>query len=133
MDEKFSVKNMQNTSIEGLQKILRELKVESEIRITQAIDEITNPRFVQNYGAVDSVYLNDKLRREAYFKQCEGIISELNALGHDLSPLDLDSDINFENTSISWATLNKLGAVCGLELEFFPRETNVRWVVAPSA
>jgi hypothetical protein len=108
------------------------LKSELEAKISLAIAEVTNPKFVKNTGAINSVYLNDKLRRDKYFEQCESIVSELNILGHNLSPLDLDSDINFENTSVSWAMLNKQGEVCGLELEFFPMETKVLWVVSPS-
>ncbi|TYK64189.1 hypothetical protein [Colwellia echini] len=132
MDDKFSLKQMKSISFEELQKLLKELKSELEAKISLAIAEVTNPKFVKNTGAINSVYLNDKLRRDKYFEQCESIISELNNLGHNLSPLDLDSDINFENTSVSWAMLNKQGEVCGLELEFFPKETKVLWVVSPS-
>ena len=123
---------MKSISFEELQNLLKDLKSELEAKISLAIADVTNPKFVKNTGAINSVYLNDKLRRDKYFEQCESIVSELNILGHNLSPLDLDSDINFENTSVSWAMLNKKGEVCGLELEFFPKETKVLWVVSPS-
>jgi hypothetical protein len=132
MDEKFSQEQMKSCSFEDLQALLRDLKIELEARIDSALTRITHPKFVKNNGAIDSVYLNDKLRREAYFSECESIVSDLNVLGHKLSPLDLDSDINFENTSASWAVLNKHGEVCGLDIEFFPKEVNVLWVVSPS-
>jgi hypothetical protein len=132
MDDKFSLKQMKSISFEELQNLLKDLKSELEAKISLAIAEVTNPKFVKNTGAINSVYLNDKLRRDKYFEQCESIVSELNILGHNLLPLDLDSDINFENTSVSWAMLNKQGEACGLELEFFPKETKVLWVVSPS-
>ncbi|MDO6635464.1 hypothetical protein Q4540_19905 [Pseudoalteromonas carrageenovora] len=132
MDEKFSLEQMKSSSFENLQSLLRDLKVELEARIELALTKITHPKFIKNTGAIDSVYVNDKLRREAYLNECEIIVSELNVLGHNLQPLDLDSDINFENTSASWAMLNNQGEACGLDIEFFPKEVNVLWVVSPS-
>ncbi|QQX78709.1 hypothetical protein JK628_14145 [Shewanella sp. KX20019] len=132
MDEKFSLEQMKSCSFEELQFLLRDLKIELEEKIDTALTRITHPKFVKNSGAIDSVYLNDKLRREAYFNECESIVSELNVIGHKLSPVDLDSDINFENTSASYAVLNNQGEVCGLDIEFFPKEVNVLWTVSPS-
>ena len=80
---------MKSISFEELQNLLKDLKSELEAKISLAIAEVTNPKFVKNTGAINSVYLNDKLRRDKYFEQCESIVSELNILGHNLSPLDL--------------------------------------------
>ncbi|MCG9759200.1 hypothetical protein L1D50_08765 [Pseudoalteromonas sp. Isolate6] len=132
MDEKFSLEQMKKSSFESMQSLLRDLRTELEARIELALTKITHPSFVKNSGAINSVYLNDKLRREAYLNECESIVSDLISLGHKLSPIDLDSDINFENTSASWAVLSNQGEVCGLDLEFLPKEVNVLWVVSPS-
>ncbi len=133
MDEKFSLEQMKISSFENLQSLLSVLKIELEGRIELALTKVTHPNFVKNSGAINAVYVNDKLRREVYLNECESIVSDLNELGHKLQPLDLDSDINFDNTSDSWAVLNNQGEVCGLDIEFFPKEVNVLWVVSPSA
>ena len=131
MEDKFSFDSMTRCSMGDLRELLLELNIYLESRISNHLDGITNPKFIKNSGAINSVYLNDKERREAYFSECESIVADLVKLGHKLQPLDLDSDINFENTSLSWVTLDHAGRACGLELEFFPKETNVQWVIEP--
>ena len=131
MEEKFNFNGMKQSSMDDLRALLLELTIYLENRISNRLDGITNTNFIKNSGAIDSVYLNDKERREAYFAECESIVTDLVKLGHKLQQLDLDSDINFENTSLSWATIDHAGRACGLELEFFPKETNVQWVIEP--
>lgn len=133
MEEQFNFNNMNQCSMDDLRELLLELNNYLEYRISNRLDSIVNPKFIKNSGAINSVYLNDKERREAYINECECIVSDLVQLGHDLQPLDIDSDINFENTSLSWATLDNAGRSCGLKLEFFPKETNVQWIVEPMA
>ena len=92
-----------------------------------------HPKFVKNSGTLDSTKQNDAVRRQAYFGECEKIIEELSHLGHDLKPLDLDSDINFENTSLAYGTSYHDFGAKGLDIEFFPKSKAVMWVVSPRA
>ena len=133
IDNKFSYFNMQKLSVSELQELLGELKQLLEKRISSSIDRITHPKFVKNSGAIDNVRQNDAARRKAYFNECEQIIEQLNQLGHDLKPLDLDSDINFENTGLGYGTSYHDFGAKGLDIEFFPRSTSVMWVVSPRA
>lgn len=119
MEDKFSFDSMTLCSIGDLRELLLELNIYLKNRISSRLDGITNPKFIKNAGAINSVYLNNKERREAYFAECESIVSDLAKLGHKLQPLDIDVDINFEKTSLSWGTLDHARISCGLELEFF--------------
>ena len=133
IDNKFSYLNMQKLSVLELQDSLSELKRLLEKRISSSVDQVTHPKFIKNDGEIDLVRQKDTARRKAYFNECEKIIEELNHLGHDLKPLDLDSDINFENTGVGYGTsYHDLGAK-GLDIEFFPKSTSVMWVVSPRA
>lgn len=133
IDNKFSYLNMQKLSVLELQETLAELKQLLEKRISSSIDQVMHPKFVKNSGTLDSTKQNDAVRRQAYFGECEKIIEELSHLGHDLKPLDLDSDINFENTSLAYGTSYHDFGAKGLDIEFFPKSKAVMWVVSPRA
>lgn len=133
MKEKFCYSEMQNCSLDQLQGLLGELKLCLEKRISMRIDQITHPNFVKNAGAIDNNWLHSLARRKVYFGECENMIGELNNLGHGLKALDLDSDIDFDSTGVVYGTnFTDLGAR-GIEIEFFPKEINIMWVVTPRA
>ncbi len=133
IDNKFSYLNMQKLTVSELQETLGELKQLLEKRISSCIDGVTHPNFVKSHGAIDNLRQNDAARREAYFNECEKIVKQLNRLGHDLKPLDLDSDINFDNTGVGYGTSYHDFGAKGLDIEFFPKSTSVIWVVSPRA
>jgi len=91
----------------------------------------SNESEIKNVGAIDNKFAADRRKRDAYFKECEAIVEELNELGHQLIPLDNDSD--FENTSVSYATDWHDGNSRGLDIEFFPSNQAVSWILTPHA
>lgn len=131
MDDKYSFGSMKNATYDELQILLHELKVLCEKRIQLSLDRVTNPKFVKNNGAIDAVYLNDKVRRDYFFKEIDAIVEDFKKLGHKLKEVNFDSDRNFNSTCVSWASMSKGGWVNGLDLEFFPMRTTVFWTVSP--
>ncbi|WP_338593091.1 hypothetical protein VXM60_09275 [Shewanella khirikhana] len=118
---------------EELRPLLGEIKTIVEGRIKAVLSEFDNMENIKNRGAQDNKYVHDRNKRSAYFATLELIVSELNDLGHQLLPIDYDSDIDFESASVSWATDFMSGNARGLDIEIFPSKTQVLWVLSPNA
>lgn len=124
---------MKNLPTEELRRSLLEIQKIIQSRIIDALQDFKNENEIKNVGAIDYKFVADRRKRDAYFKECEAIANELNELGHQLLPLDMDSDMDFERTSVSWATDWQDGNARGLDIEFFPSEQNVSWILTPHA
>lgn len=111
--------------------LLAEIASVSALRIKKAVEGLSGAPGV-NQGAVDNLYLSDRMKRTAFFEEAERIATELNGLGHKLVPLDEDNDLSWDSTSVSWATDWPGGAPCGLDLEILPSETRALWIISPS-
>lgn len=118
---------------EELRPLLGEIKTIVEGRIKAVLSDFDDMENIKNRGAQDNKYVHDRNKRSAYFSALDLIVSELNDLGHQLLPIDYDSDINFESTSVSWATDFMSGNARGLDIEIFPSKTQVLWVLSPNA
>ncbi len=129
-EPRFSYESMEQLSSLNIRKLLAELKSIIEKRISDALSDFTIEDKVENQGAIDNKFLIDKQKRDSYFRVCESIVDELNELGHQLLPLDIDSDIDFESTSFSWTTDWQDGNARGLDLEFWPSKVTVLWILS---
>ncbi|MFV7768774.1 hypothetical protein [Shewanella marisflavi] len=118
---------------EELRPLLGEIKTIVEGRIKTVLSDFDDMENIKNRGAQDNKYVHDRNKRSAYFSALDLIVSELNDLGHQLLPIDYDSDIDFESTSVSWATDFMSGNARGLDIEIFPSKTQVLWVLSPNA
>jgi len=118
---------------EELRPLLGEIKTIIERRIKAVLSDFDNMENIKNRGAQDNKYVHDRNRRSAYLSVLDLIVSELNDLGHQLLPIDNNSDIDFESTSVSWATDFMSGNARGLDIEIFPSKTQVLWVLSPNA
>lgn len=113
--------------------LLAEIKSIIMKRLNLALSEFKSMPVEPNQGAIDKNFVRDRMKRAAYFNEIEAIVSELNELGHNLLPLDQDNDIDFESSSVSWGTAWMDQNPTGLDLEIFPNEVQVLWVLSPNA
>ncbi|MDR8525158.1 hypothetical protein [Shewanella fidelis] len=118
---------------EELRPLLGEIKAIVEGRVKAVLSDFDDMKNIKNRGAQDNKYVHDRNKRSAYFSALDLIVSELNDLGHQLLPIDYDSDIDFESTSVSWATDFMSANARGLDIEIFPSKTQVLWVLSPNA
>jgi hypothetical protein len=118
---------------EELRPLLGEIKAIVEGRIKAVLSDFDDMENINNRGAQDNKYVYDRNKRSAFFSALDLIVSELNDLGHQLLPIDYDSDIDFESSSVSWATDFISGNVRGLAIEIFPSKAQVLWVLSPNA
>ena len=86
----------------------------------------------QKHWPVDNRYMLNKNKRDAFYQECEKIAGELNRLGHKLLPLDQDMDMNFEISSITWATTGDDNPK-GLDVTFYPKRTIITWSIGAYA
>lgn len=127
----LSYERMSALPANEIRPLLAEIASISAQRVKKAVEGVAGvPGGDQ--GPVDTAYLSDRMKRAAFFEEAERIATELNGLGHKLVPLDEDNDLNFESTSVSWATDWPAGSPCGLDLEIRPSETTALWIVSPS-
>ncbi len=122
-----------NLPTEDLRRSLLEIQNIIQSRIINVLEGFKSENEIENVGAIDNKFVTDRRKRDAYFKECEVIIDELNELGHQLLPLDMDSETDFERTSVGWATDWQGGNARGLDIEFFPSNQNVTWILTPHA
>lgn len=113
--------------------LLSEIKTTIENRIEYALIQIDTKTLGINAGAVDQEFLLRKRKLAIYTDTVELLINELNALGHKLTHLDQDIDMDFESTSTSWVTRNEAAEIFGLDIEIFPNKAKVLWVLSPKA
>ncbi|NIB41721.1 hypothetical protein HBA55_19100 [Pseudomaricurvus alkylphenolicus] len=115
-----------------IRPLLSEIKSIIETRLKQTLSEFDDTASTPNQGAIDNQFVRDRKKRTAYFDAIEAIAEELNELGHRLLPLDQDNDIDFDSTSVSWATNWMSDSPFGLDLEISPSKAQVLWVVSPN-
>ena len=129
----LNYERMKMLPTEELRRTLLEIQNIIHSRVNSVLQEFRDGTEIENVGAIDNKFVTDRKKREAYFKECEAIVEELNELGHQLLPLDIDNDADFESTSVSWATDWQDGNARGLDIEFFPSNQKVSWILKPHA
>ena len=123
---------MMNLTSNTIGSLLSEIKRIIEGRITYALHQIDIENISINVGVINQDFLLHNRKLSIYTNTVELLITELNALGHKLIPLDQDIDIDFESTSTSWTTKNDNADVFGLDIEIFPNKANVLWILSPT-